>query len=133
MSLTVRSDPWRPKLSTAAFGCSRHSEVGHGLSLERGHHAFGHRHRHELVRLPDAFVGRPNDPLSHLRLGRRRAGRHRDAIRRSVQSPAHGGHEVGCEGCGDLRHLRGPLGCLRRVVDRVTRRCRANQLKLRRA
>lgn len=57
------------KLSTAAFGC-RHSEVGHGLSLERGHHAFGHRHRHELMRVGDAFVRRPDDPLSHLGLGR---------------------------------------------------------------
>ena len=62
----------RPVLATAAFGCSRHSEVGHGLSLERGHHAFGHRRRHELVRVRDAFVRRPDDALSHLRLGRRR-------------------------------------------------------------
>jgi hypothetical protein len=41
-------------------------------ALQLGHHAFGHRHRHELVRVRDAFLRRPDDALSHLRLGRRR-------------------------------------------------------------
>jgi hypothetical protein len=31
-----------------------------------------HRGRHELVGLRDTFVRRPDDPLSHLRFGRRR-------------------------------------------------------------
>jgi hypothetical protein len=69
-------EPYGPKRSLvaqalySAFGCSRHSEVGHGLSLERGLHAFGHRHRHKPVHVRDAFLRRPYDTLSHLRLGR---------------------------------------------------------------
>ena len=43
-----------------------------GTMLERGHHAFGHRRRHELVRVRDTFVRRPDDALSHLRFGRSR-------------------------------------------------------------
>ena len=46
--------------------------IGHGLSLECGHHAFGHRHGHELVGVRDALVGRHDNALSHLRFGRRR-------------------------------------------------------------
>lgn len=42
-----------------------------GPTLMRGHHSFSHRRRHELVRVCDAFMRRPDDALCHLRLGRR--------------------------------------------------------------
>jgi len=43
-----------------------------GTTLERGHHPFGHRRRHELVRIRNAFMRRSDDVLSHLRFGRGR-------------------------------------------------------------
>jgi hypothetical protein len=80
-----------------------------GTALQRLLDAF-QRYRHELLRVRDALVSRSDNALSHLRLGRRRTRRRRDAISRGIQCPTHGSNEVGWEDCGDLRHLGLSLG-----------------------
>ena len=122
---------WPNSASTRLYdGCQKISRSAI-TALERGDHAFGHRQRHELVRVRDAFMRRSDDALSHLRLGCRRTRRRREAIRRSIQSPTHSFDEVGCEGRRDRWHPRVLLVCPRRVVDAcdATMSCSSTQVE----
>ena len=72
-----------PGHADAANAEVQHEESDRMKPLERRHHALGHRRRHELVRVRNAFVRRPDDALSHRRFGRRRA--RSDAASRATQ------------------------------------------------